>query len=48
MRTRKLTFEQLVNQNKQEIMNDKIAMKKLEESLDQKHSNGKKSLKSEH
>lgn len=38
LRTRKLNFDELVNQNKQELLNDKIAMKKLEESLDKKQA----------
>nr|WP_112182692.1 MULTISPECIES: FbpB family small basic protein [Paraliobacillus] len=38
LRTRKVNFEELVNQNKQDLLNDKIAMKKLEESLDNKQA----------
>ncbi|WP_240335291.1 FbpB family small basic protein [Paraliobacillus sediminis] len=38
MRARKLNFDELVNQNKQDLLNDEIAMKKLEESLDKKQA----------
>ncbi|CQR47852.1 hypothetical protein BN1058_02183 [Paraliobacillus sp. PM-2] len=48
MRNRKPTFEQLVNQNKQELLNDKNAMKRLEETLDQKYSTRKERMKTKH
>ncbi|GGM20097.1 hypothetical protein GCM10011351_02430 [Paraliobacillus quinghaiensis] len=38
MRVRKVTFEELVNQNKQELLNDKLAMEKLEENLDERQT----------
>lgn len=38
LRARKLNFDELVNQNKKDLLNDKIAMKKLEESLDKKQA----------
>ncbi|MDC3416551.1 FbpB family small basic protein [Aquibacillus salsiterrae] len=37
LRTRKLSFEELVAKNKQELLNDKNAMNKLEEQLEKKH-----------
>ncbi|MBM7572204.1 FbpB family small basic protein [Aquibacillus albus] len=36
MRQRKASFEELVSKNKQELMNDKQAMKQLEEQLENK------------
>lgn len=36
LRQRKINFDNLVDQNIQELLNDKLAMKKLEESLDKK------------
>ncbi len=38
LRVRKVTFEELVNQNKQELLNDKLAMEKLEENLDERQT----------
>ncbi|MRH41867.1 FbpB family small basic protein [Aquibacillus halophilus] len=34
MRLRKLSLEQLVDNNKKELLNDKEAMKKLEEQIE--------------
>lgn len=38
LRVRKVAFEELVNQNKQELLNDKLAMEKLEENLDKRQT----------
>ncbi|WP_407268176.1 FbpB family small basic protein [Radiobacillus sp. PE A8.2] len=38
MRLRKLSFEELVNQNKQELLNDEKAMKKIEEQVELKQA----------
>ncbi|MDQ0246083.1 Na+/phosphate symporter [Bacillus fengqiuensis] len=37
-KTIKLSFEQLVLENKKELMNNKKEMKKIEQRIDDKHS----------
>ncbi|GAA5417243.1 hypothetical protein Pryu01_02306 [Paraliobacillus ryukyuensis] len=39
MRLKKYSFEQLVNQNKKELLDDSDTMKKLEERIDNKYMN---------
>ncbi|WP_409305651.1 FbpB family small basic protein [Peribacillus sp. SCS-155] len=37
MKKRKRSFEELVNENKRELMNDYELMEKIEERLEQRH-----------
>ncbi|MCT2534338.1 FbpB family small basic protein [Aquibacillus koreensis] len=39
MRQRKITFEQLVEKNKQELINDKHAMKQIEQQVEARQMN---------
>ena len=39
MRKRKLSFKELVMDNKQEIKNDLKALERIETKIDEKHSN---------
>ncbi|SDJ75863.1 FbpB family small basic protein [Sediminibacillus albus] len=46
MRQRKLSFSELVNQNKQELINDRQAMDKIEKQIEWKREkNNNKKLK---
>ncbi|WP_138415139.1 FbpB family small basic protein [Aquibacillus sediminis] len=45
MRPRKLSFEELVNQNKQELLSDHQAMTKIEEQLEKRHEQLTKKIK---
>ncbi|WP_186577637.1 FbpB family small basic protein [Aquibacillus kalidii] len=42
MRQRKLSFEELVAKNKQELLNDKQAMKQIEEQMEKRQANQSK------
>jgi hypothetical protein len=37
MKRKKRTFDELVNQNKQELLNDEKQLEKIEERLEQRH-----------
>lgn len=36
-KNKKISFDDLVNENKQELLNDEVAMEAIEERLDNKH-----------
>ncbi|MBM4765204.1 FbpB family small basic protein [Bacillus sp. B15-48] len=44
MKKRKITFTDLIEKNKEEILNDQAQLKKIEERLDAKHAITKKSM----
>lgn len=36
-KSKKISFDDLVNENKQELLEDEVAMEEIEERLDNKH-----------
>ncbi|TGB05103.1 FbpB family small basic protein [Halobacillus salinus] len=43
MRSNRISFENLVDQNKRQLLNDEQALEKIEQEIDEKHAKKSKS-----